>query len=141
MCLSFSLSLFCVYVCIEFVDVYFVVCLYLFVYVCVCVCMCVCVYVYSLSGDPGTAKSQILKYAEKISPRAVYTTGAEPSLVVLSVYLCVYSCVGNVYMYECIEVCMDSYNVCTVFVCGSISMCMCGIYLCMYVCVYVCMHR
>ena len=27
------------------------------------------------AGDPGTAKSQMLKYAEKIAPRAVYSTG------------------------------------------------------------------
>lgn len=26
-----------------------------------------------ISGDPGTAKSQVLKYVEKIAPRAVYT--------------------------------------------------------------------
>jgi len=28
-----------------------------------------------LLGDPGTAKSQFLKYLEKVAPRAVYTTG------------------------------------------------------------------
>ena len=29
-----------------------------------------------LLGDPGTAKSQFLKYVEKVAKRAVYTTGA-----------------------------------------------------------------
>lgn len=29
-----------------------------------------------LLGDPGTAKSQFLKYVEKTAARAVYTTGA-----------------------------------------------------------------
>ena len=29
-----------------------------------------------LLGDPGTAKSQFLKYVEKVASRAVYTTGA-----------------------------------------------------------------
>lgn len=29
-----------------------------------------------LLGDPGTAKSQFLKYIEKAAQRAVYTTGA-----------------------------------------------------------------
>ena len=28
-----------------------------------------------LCGDPGTAKSQFLKYTEKVAPRPVYTTG------------------------------------------------------------------
>ena len=28
-----------------------------------------------LLGDPGTAKSQFLKYTEKLATRAVYTTG------------------------------------------------------------------
>ena len=28
-----------------------------------------------LLGDPGTAKSQFLKYVEKVAARAVYTTG------------------------------------------------------------------
>jgi len=28
-----------------------------------------------IMGDPGTAKSQFLKYVEKTSHRAVYTTG------------------------------------------------------------------
>lgn len=35
-----------------------------------------------LLGDPGTAKSQFLKYIEKVAQRAIYTTGAaSPSLV------------------------------------------------------------
>ena len=32
-----------------------------------------------LCGDPGTAKSQFLKYVEKIAPRAVFTTGQSAS--------------------------------------------------------------
>ena len=32
-----------------------------------------------LLGDPGTAKSQFLKYVEKIAQRAVYTTGLRPA--------------------------------------------------------------
>ena len=31
-----------------------------------------------LLGDPGTAKSQFLKYTEKLATRAVYTTGGWP---------------------------------------------------------------
>jgi len=37
-----------------------------------------------LLGDPGTAKSQVLKYCEKIAPRAVYTTGKGASAVGLT---------------------------------------------------------
>jgi len=37
-----------------------------------------------LLGDPGTAKSQILKYSEKIAPRAVYTAGKGASAVGLT---------------------------------------------------------
>ena len=37
-----------------------------------------------LLGDPGTAKSQILKYIEKTAPRAVYTTGKGASAVGLT---------------------------------------------------------
>ena len=34
-----------------------------------------------LLGDPGTAKSQFLKYVEKLAPRAVFTTGQGASAV------------------------------------------------------------
>jgi len=37
-----------------------------------------------LLGDPGTAKSQFLKYVQKVSPRAVYTTGQGASAVGLT---------------------------------------------------------
>ena len=37
-----------------------------------------------LIGDPGTAKSQFLKYVEKTSTRAVYTTGKGASAVGLT---------------------------------------------------------
>lgn len=37
-----------------------------------------------LLGDPGTAKSQFLKYAEKVSPRAVFTNGKGASAVGLT---------------------------------------------------------
>ena len=34
-----------------------------------------------MCGDPGTAKSQFLKYVEKLAPRAVFTTGQGASAV------------------------------------------------------------
>ena len=37
-----------------------------------------------LVGDPGTAKSQFLKYVEKTAPRAVYATGKGASAVGLT---------------------------------------------------------
>jgi DNA replication licensing factor MCM2 len=37
-----------------------------------------------LLGDPGTAKSQFLKYVEKTAGRAVYTTGKGASAVGLT---------------------------------------------------------
>jgi DNA replication licensing factor MCM2 len=37
-----------------------------------------------LLGDPGTAKSQFLKYVEKATPRAVFTTGKGASAVGLT---------------------------------------------------------
>lgn len=40
-----------------------------------------------LCGDPGAAKSQFLKYVEKIAPRAVFTTGQGASAVGLTAYV------------------------------------------------------
>ncbi|CAH2312020.1 DNA replication licensing factor MCM2 [Pelobates cultripes] len=40
-----------------------------------------------LCGDPGTAKSQFLKYIEKVSSRAVFTTGQGASAVGLTAYV------------------------------------------------------
>ncbi|RZF34923.1 hypothetical protein LSTR_LSTR011417 [Laodelphax striatellus] len=40
-----------------------------------------------LCGDPGTAKSQFLKFAEKMAPRAIFTTGQGASAVGLTAYV------------------------------------------------------
>merc|ERR1719322_795555 len=40
-----------------------------------------------MCGDPGTAKSQFLKYVEKLAPRAVFTTGQGASAVGLTAYV------------------------------------------------------
>ncbi|CAG2178089.1 unnamed protein product, partial [Oppiella nova] len=40
-----------------------------------------------LCGDPGTAKSQFLKYISKVAPRAVFTTGQGASAVGLTAYV------------------------------------------------------
>ena len=40
-----------------------------------------------ICGDPGMAKSQFLKYVEKIAPRAVFTTGQGASAVGLTAYV------------------------------------------------------
>ncbi|TFK53044.1 MCM-domain-containing protein [Heliocybe sulcata] len=40
-----------------------------------------------LVGDPGTSKSQILKYVHKIAPRGVYTSGKGSSAVGLTAYV------------------------------------------------------
>ncbi|XP_015436900.1 PREDICTED: DNA replication licensing factor Mcm2 isoform X2 [Dufourea novaeangliae] len=40
-----------------------------------------------MCGDPGTAKSQFLKFTEKIAPRTVYTTGQGASAVGLTAFV------------------------------------------------------
>lgn len=40
-----------------------------------------------ICGDPGTAKSQFLKYIEKTAPRVVFTTGQGASAVGLTAYV------------------------------------------------------
>ena len=40
-----------------------------------------------ICGDPGTAKSQFLKYVEKTAPRVVFTTGQGASAVGLTAYV------------------------------------------------------
>lgn len=40
-----------------------------------------------LCGDPGTAKSQFLKYLEQLAPRAVFATGQGASAVGLTAYV------------------------------------------------------
>merc|ERR1712226_904381 len=40
-----------------------------------------------MCGDPGTAKSQFLKYLEKIAPRCVFSTGQGASAVGLTAYV------------------------------------------------------
>ena len=40
-----------------------------------------------LCGDPGTAKSQFLKYIEQSAPRCIYTTGQGASAVGLTAYV------------------------------------------------------
>ncbi|XP_060524669.1 DNA replication licensing factor Mcm2 [Cylas formicarius] len=40
-----------------------------------------------ICGDPGTAKSQFLKFVEKIAPRAIFTTGQGASAVGLTAYI------------------------------------------------------
>ena len=40
-----------------------------------------------LCGDPGTAKTQFLRYLEKVAPRPVFTTGQGASAVGLTAYV------------------------------------------------------
>ncbi len=40
-----------------------------------------------MMGDPGTAKSQFLKYVEKTANRAVFTTGQGKQMSLLSILL------------------------------------------------------
>lgn len=45
-----------------------------------------------LLGDPGTAKSQFLKYVEKVAQRAVYTTGEQLDWNMFKQCLCLLWC-------------------------------------------------
>lgn len=49
-----------------------------------CILCIHCVRLHTHIGDPGCAKSQILKYAEKTAPRAVFTAGKGASAVGLT---------------------------------------------------------
>ena len=40
-----------------------------------------------ICGDPGTAKSQFLKFVEKLAPRVIFTTGQGASAVGLTAYV------------------------------------------------------
>lgn len=40
-----------------------------------------------ICGDPGTAKSQFLKYVENVAPRAVFATGQGVTAVGLTAYV------------------------------------------------------
>ena len=62
-----------------------------------------------MCGDPGTAKSQFLKYMEKIAPRPVFTTGV-CVCVRVCVHVCACVCMCGVCM--CVRVCVHVYGVC-----------------------------
>lgn len=59
-----------------------------------------------LCGDPGTAKSQFLKYTEKVAPRPVYTTGKKTPLCsdILSEHNAVHYCIQPQVCIYCCEV-------------------------------------
>ncbi len=92
--------------------------------ICLCAYIHICVHTYTyayihtqtdlyIRAAAGVAKSQFLKYVEKTTPRAVFTTGKGASAVGLT------ASVRQVCMYMHVYVCMSAYVCIHVFLYAS----------------------